>query len=108
MRTEKELLIVLRDHLETIKKQNEQNGLNPNFIEYGFCHEIDVLQNIGVFTDGEQVDLMNYLDSHRPKRGKHYDHSHRNCSYWWTRTLLKPRLAWLNDQIKNYHKPKTK
>jgi hypothetical protein len=99
MRTEKELLIILRNHLE----HEASNG-----IPFGICHEIDILFAVDTITSKEYYVLQKYMRLHRPKRGKHYNPSYFTTPYWWPKTLLKPRLNWLNDQIKNYHKPKIK
>lgn len=83
MKTE---LIMLRDR---IKGQDR--------LVNGLCLEANSMS----LPDGGYA-LRGYIWSHRPKRGKHYCVGYRYKIYFWPPEEIKPRLDWLNYQIKYY------
>lgn len=86
----KRLLILLRDHIK-----------NKDRIASGLCLETRIMFNAGIITHEEYNDLQDYIYYHRPKRGKHF--TNVGGGWHWNITEVPPRLAWLNDQIKNFH-----
>ena len=90
----KKLLIKLRDR---IKGQTS--------IYSGLCYEISLMRICREITVSEASDLENYVSQRRPKKGKHFDpvNNYSPYGYYWACSEVAPRLAWLNDQIKNFH-----
>ena len=91
----KKLLIELRKHVPThigIPTKPKEN--------WGLCSLVISLKNEGIFTTEEYEQLLNYIEDHRPKRGKHFMESRKDSSYYWTPSDIKPRIAWLNYRIK--------
>ena len=90
MRTTKELLIILRDHLK-----------NGGRLRTGLCGVVqDFLFECNC---DEKQELLKYIRLHRPMRGKHFDPEHKGFPYYWSWGDRVSRLSWLNDQIKNFH-----
>ena len=83
----KELLIRLRDCVQS------HAGLS------GLCSAIQYRINA---TDQERTILLKYVTDHRPKRGKHFDRYMKYSSFYWPMYDRRPRIEWLNDQIKRF------
>ena len=75
---------------------------NRKLFPGGLCDFIDEMCDNNIINKAEYFKLENYIDSHRPKRGKHYDPYHNNSGWYWDRDEWPPRLAWLKDQVKKY------
>ena len=88
----KELLIELRDQIR------DKTELSYVGFKIGLCNEITCLS----ITDEDHHILFRYINTHRPRKGKHFDPLYKNDAYYWKIGLVEPRLAWLNDTIKNY------
>jgi hypothetical protein len=91
-RTTKELLILLRDYIIN-------GGLNG-----GLCATISNMtyqsHPYGI-TDCEWKVLKSYVDKNKPKFPSRYWLSEiRNRPFYWKRFDSKPRINWLNSQIK--------
>ena len=91
MHPTKELLIKLRNQ---IRYQYSRSGL---------CGDILIMQTENIICHAEGQALRAYVLRHRPKRGKHFDHNYKDSSWFWCSYQLAPRIAWLNDQIANFH-----
>jgi len=83
MKTE---LIILRDRIKECRE-----------LTSGLCLESSYLN----LPDGGYA-LRVYIWEHRPKRGKHFRSDCRHSVYFWPAGQIKPRLDWLNHQIKYY------
>lgn len=82
MRTEKELLILLR------------NELPGRIIEAGgMCIAISFLRIDGLISFDEGLLLESYLNKNDP------DIRYFTSGYWWEDGELEPRINWLNEQI---------
>jgi len=79
MRSITELLTILRDHI--IK-----HGIST-----GMCERIRYLCSINLITSAERDAMGIYILEHKPRR------SH---NYWWNIGESKPRIEWLNRQIR--------
>ena len=88
----------------TIKKLRDRIK-GQKRIASGLCLETKFMRDDNRITKDECDAMLNYIHKHRPKKGKHfvpYNNS-SNYGYFWESELVAPRLAWLNDQIKNFH-----
>jgi len=85
MRTEKKLLVLVRDELKT----------NPKSLTHGLCSFCKDLLVCNKITYYEFRILLRYISSHEPKKKYVY-----NNNYYWCPGEVKPRLNWLNHQIK--------
>ncbi len=73
---------------------------NEYLFASGLCGLIYNLLYNDTITLTESIKLIKYIDSHRPKRGKHYDKSCGSNPFYWPIYSWSPREAWLRDQIK--------
>jgi len=79
----KELLIKLRDHIET------EDGF------CGMCGSIMEMYDYAKEIDAKGCDILrNYLNDNEPKRKFRGNHL-----YWWKAGNKKPRINWLNREI---------
>ena len=69
---------------------------------YGLCSLVYLMWGNHIINNDEKVKLNDYIGSHRPKRGKHYDPLYKDSVWYWKCYEWSPRLAWLEDQIKKY------
>lgn len=92
MRETKVLLKLLRDRIKD----------RPD-IQSGLCNEVMSMYCERSLTHIESNFLLDYIKFHRPKRGKHFVEWRKDRGWYWDLQLVEPRLAWLNDQIKNFH-----
>ena len=76
----KELLILLRDYIET----------EQGFI--GMCFSTNEMVNYGWITENEELLIDKWNVDNRPSCT-----NERGC--WWPRGDKQPRLDWLNEQI---------
>ena len=83
----KELLIKLRTRIQ-------KNG----YIDRGLCHEVAQL----VISRQDFYRLIDYIHSHRPRSGKHFDKKCEISCYYWPINHFQPRMDWLNDIIKRF------
>lgn len=96
MRTIKELLIILRDHI-----------IAENPYEEGICFYIADLMYNDLITFKEFIILRNFMHENRPLYGdKFYRHRHRAdvSIYYWKYGDFKIRVQWLNHKINKYEK----
>lgn len=96
MRTIKELLVILKEQVETMEvrvftglcKTNEmtlrKRVFNPN--EYQIVHAYLMKNSPGLLRQA----MISY---------KHMDRVDRKVGYWWKEGEIKPRLKWLDKQI---------
>ena len=82
MRTINQLLIILRDHTE---EYMESGSL-------GLCAVSLELSYDEIITNKEDYTLSNYIETNMPMWGEGV--------YGWTPRKIKPRLDWLDKQIK--------
>ena len=66
----------------------------------GLCRLASRIYYYDIINYNEWIKLDDYIGSHRPKRGKHYDPFQKDSVYYWKEDEWPPRLAWLLDQIK--------
>ena len=100
MRTTKELLIVVRDNLESTISRNIGVG--------GICTAINYLCRDDILTQEERNALFDYMDKNIPRnarlRRKKYplekDTTFILSRHWWTPRSIPPRMKWLNKHIK--------
>jgi len=88
----KKLLIELRDFIE-------DNGMT----ESGLCDIVYSMNTMMLFTSEEAIELLEYIHTHRPKKGKHFNKKcqHSSNGFWfWPEYDIKSRLSWLKDKIK--------
>jgi len=83
MRTEKELLILLRDELPKMIKR----------FDCGMCLVITLLHKKRLMSYDEMKLLENYLIENDPNI------TYLTTNYWWENGELEPRINWLNKQI---------
>lgn len=88
MRTTKELLIILRDHLE-----------NGGRLRTGLCGEIVCFPE---YNDEERREVLSFIHFHRPTSGKHFNDSYQYSAFYWPWGDREPRIAWLNELIENF------
>ena len=79
-RSDKELLIILRDNIHLLKT--------------GICFLTRQLCDKGIITEEEQTELLQYINIHRPKMGTFEKY------YFWPPREQEPRLHWINQQLK--------
>ena len=89
MRTINELLIILKDNAVVI---NSWFGLKQR-INSGLCREVNRIQDKDLITEEELLLLYKHIAIFAPK-------SPQGVGYSWTKSEWKPRLKWLNKQIK--------
>jgi hypothetical protein len=96
MRTIKELLIIVRDNMET-----------ENFV-YGMCALIYRLLGYKTIDADEFLLLNKYFDNNVPITFNTVHNRIINCNFsrsfipmtfWWGKSDKKPRIKWLNRQI---------
>ena len=87
------LLIILKDHIQ-----------NKKSIKSGICSEIEIRERDNVINFGERIKLRIFMSNHRPMRGEHFDRKHKQDAYWWPIGKKEPRIAWLNNKIKQTEK----
>jgi hypothetical protein len=87
MKSTTTLLIILRDSIK----------IDPDFttVGFGMCNQVLRLYDQGKLTSSERYRLNEYLHVHNPKT-KYF----QNIFYWWKPGLRRPRIIWLNKQIK--------
>ncbi len=102
-RSTKELLIILRDNLERVFKQDPNTG--------GMCsviHRLHSILNHNRLSIEERNNLLLYLSENKPKNAQirekrfheDYDpHGFHLSAHWWKPRAVKPRIDWLNKQI---------
>lgn len=86
MRTINELLIILRDNMEV---KTLWFGLKKR-ITHGLCKETLFIFNENLIDSNEFYLLFSYIIQNRPNK---------NTMYSWSKSLYKPRIKWLNEQI---------
>ena len=72
-----------------------------NLFITGLCPLVYLMWKNHIINNDECDKLDNYIVSHRPKKGKHYDPFMKDSIWFWKRNEWSPRLVWLEDQIKN-------
>ena len=77
---------------------------NHRLFKSGLCRLASRIYCRDIINFNERIKLDDYIDSHRPKRGKHYDPHCKDSWWYWERCEWSPRLAWLEDQVKKYTK----
>jgi hypothetical protein len=82
MRTNKELFELLLEY--------------PTYFTYGICGWILSLYNYGIITEEERNEITSYVEIKRPKS---YSFGIVN-PYSWIPGEIKPRVVWVNNQIK--------
>jgi hypothetical protein len=83
MRTNKELLILLRRRLRWIMFLHWPDGL---------CDSVKYLYRKHTINYAERVRLLDYLHKHKPLTTE-------TLTYWWMPGKVKPRLKFLNNLI---------
>ena len=77
---------------------------NHRLFKSGLCRLVSRIYCCDIINYHEYIILDDYIGSHRPKRGKHYDPFQKDSVYYWKEDEWPPRLAWLKDQTKKYTK----
>lgn len=99
-RSMKELLIILRDNLESCFKKDNTLG--------GMCATITYLKHHLIISVDEEYKLKGYLMDNKPKNAikrykKYYEHEAASNFisrlHWWKPRAISPRIKWLNEQI---------
>lgn len=91
MRTIKELFVILKD----------SKGYFMSYPCSGLCYLTSLLTHWGIITNEENFLLIRYINDHRPKwYSKHFSLFRCNSPFYWKRHQWKPRLKWINAQIK--------
>lgn len=90
MRTNEQILKVLRKNIVSCKDS----------LFYGMCEVIHALnmvddQDDDYITDKEYINIFEYLYKNCP-----FKNINPSTSFWWTKGDKRPRLKWLDKQLK--------
>jgi len=91
MRSTKELLQILLDHIE------ELLYLGGNL---GLCDLTGALGSRNIISTEESFHLWGYIQTHRPINLHYIMSAFHDDQYFWKAGRIKPRIKWLKQQIK--------